>query len=61
MKDFLKRLTSRKFILAVVAGLVAFGNGYFDWGLDIKEVLAVVGSFLFYIGVEGVRDIKATK
>lgn len=61
MKDFLARLTSRKFILAVAAMVVAFGNGYFDWGLDVKDVLALVASALAYIGIEGAADLKRIK
>lgn len=62
MKKFLaewaKRLSSRKFLLAVVAALVVFGNKYFGWDLDEKEVWAFLAPLLLFIGVEGAADFK---
>ena len=57
MKDFLKRISSRKFIAAVVAGLVVFANHFFGWNLDIAEVQAIVGSLLVYVIAEGTKDV----
>ena len=48
MKELLKRLTSRKFLLAVAAALVFYANG--QWA----ELVAVI---LGYLGVEGGADI----
>lgn len=48
MKDFVKRLTSRKFLLAVGTALTAYANG------DYKAAAAAIG---LYIGVEGLADI----
>ena len=50
LKDFVKRLTSRKFLLAVGTALTAYANG------DYKAALAAIG---LYIGVEGLADIVA--
>lgn len=47
-KDFLKRLTSRKFLLALGTALTAYANG------DYTAALAAIG---LYIGVEGLADI----
>lgn len=47
--DFLKRLTSRKFLLAVAAFITAVANG---------EVVAAVSVVLGYLGVEGATDFK---
>ena len=58
MKDFLKSLLSRKFLLALIGGLVAFTNAYFDMGLSTDEVITVIMPILAYIGVEGIADIK---
>lgn len=61
MKNFGKRLLSRKFILALVAALVVFGNNAFDWGLNQQEVLTIVGSLLSFVFVEGSIDLKRAK
>jgi hypothetical protein len=50
LKDFMKRLTSRKFLLAVGTALTAYANG------DYTAALAAIG---LYIGVEGLADIVA--
>ena len=56
MKDFLARLSSRKFILAVVAGLVIFLNEAYDLGLDLGAIKEMVKVVLGFILVEGVAD-----
>jgi len=61
MKDFLKRLSSRKFISAFVIAFIVFGNKYWNWNLDPKEVLAAVLGFLAFIGVEGAADYRRAK
>lgn len=50
MKDFIKRLTSRKFLLTVAAALTLYANKQYT------ELAAVV---LGYIGVEGYGDAQA--
>jgi len=50
------RLTSRKFILALVGALVAFGNSFWGWDLTTTEVWSILAPLLAYIGVEGVND-----
>ena len=52
-----KRWFSRKFILAVVAALVAFGNAMFNWGLSTEELISILGPLLAFIGVEGAADV----
>lgn len=59
--DFLVRLTSRKFLAAVVAGFVTLGNFAFGWHLDVGQLLASITPFMVYIGVEGWRDAKAAQ
>lgn len=54
MKPFL----SRKFILALLAAVIAFGNAMFDWGLDFNEVVVIITPLLGYIAVEGAADIR---
>lgn len=65
MKETLKKLKvlglsllSRKFILSVVAGLVAFGNSYFDWGLKVEEIIAIITPLMIFVGIEGWADAK---
>lgn len=48
MKELLKRLTSRKFLLATGTALTAYGQG------NDKAAIAAVCA---YIGVEGLADI----
>lgn len=58
----MERFTSRKFILAVVAGLVVILNKAFDFNFSETEILLIVGSLLTFVGVEGgidaVREAK---
>ena len=58
MSNFVSRLKSRKFILAVVAALVAFLNAFFELGLTTEQVWSVLAPILTYIGVEGARDFR---
>ena len=52
------KFLSRKFILAIVAGLVVFLNSAFDFELNQMEILTIVGSLLSFIITEGIADIK---
>lgn len=61
LREFGNRLLSRKFILALVAGFVAFGNALWDWGLSTEEVWAIITPLLGYIGIEGAADIVERK
>lgn len=56
MKNWLKGLTSRKFILALVSAAVAFGNFMWGWGLTEVQVLTIISPLLAFIGVEGAAD-----
>lgn len=48
MIDFIARLSSRKFLLAVAAFLTAVAND--EWGVGLGAVLG-------YLGVEGAADV----
>jgi len=61
VKVFLKKITSRKFILAVVASVAVFGNRYFEWGLNEADLWKILLPILTFIGLEGVKDIRAVK
>lgn len=52
------QLKSRKFWLAVIAAVVAFGNGMFDWGLSTEQIITVITPLLAYVGIEGIADVK---
>lgn len=58
LRRFLQRLTSRKFLLALVGAIVVFGNGLWDWGLEAEQVWQILVPLLAFIGVEGARDIR---
>lgn len=49
MKEFVQRLSSRKFLLAVAAFCTALANG---------EVVAAVGAAVAYVAAEGYVDGK---
>ncbi len=56
MNDFLARLTSRKFILAVFTAAVAiFNDSYFHLSPDQISLLQNV--VIAFIGVEGIADV----
>jgi uncharacterized membrane protein len=55
------RLRSRKFWLAIASAVIVFLNKAYDWGLDEKEILAIVASLLSFVLVEGYADIKRTE
>ena len=57
-KEFGKRLTSRKFLLAFISAFVVFANKYWDWGLSEVEVIALVSGFLTFIAGESWIDSK---
>lgn len=57
----LYRFTSRKFLTAVVASAVIFGNFYFDLDLSVDEVLVTVAPLIAFIAAEGAKDIKEAK
>jgi hypothetical protein len=61
VKEFLKSLLSRKFLFALLAATVAFGNALWEWGLSADEVWQTVLPLLTFIGIEGVADIKSRK
>jgi len=52
------KFLSRKFILAIVAGLIVFLNKAFDFKLNDGEILTIIGSLLSFVIVEGIADIK---
>jgi hypothetical protein len=57
MKMFLQKLTSRKFIAALIG--VATGIGLISSGGEIEGVITLLGSILSYLIVEGYIDAKA--
>lgn len=57
MKYLKGRFTSRKFLLALLAAIITFGNKYWDWGLSYEEVFLTISGLLAFIGFEGVADI----
>lgn len=58
LRDLIVRCTSRKFLLALIAAVVAFGNAAWDWGLTQDDLWAVLIPILTFIGVEGLKDFK---
>jgi hypothetical protein len=56
-----QNFASRKFLLVLLATVVNLGNYFFNWGLDLNELLTLLAPILGYLGVEGVRDIVAAR
>lgn len=56
--DFIRRLTSRKFIVAAAAYSIVLldGLGYAEFSAEV--VLAATGALLAYLGVEGAADYR---
>lgn len=52
----MNRLKSRKFLLAIIAAIVAFGNGFFEWGLSDEQVTLFVTPIVAFIAAEGAAD-----
>lgn len=55
MRSFLDRLKSRKFIMALLAGVVGFIKVYYPDFPD-QALYAIVGAFMGYVAVEGAID-----
>lgn len=53
---FVDSLKSRKFILSVLAAIVAFVNSTFDLGINQDQMLTIISPMLAFIGVEGLAD-----
>lgn len=56
MKQFISRLSSRKFIVALIAAFVAFGNSVWDWKMSQEQVWSVIMPLLAFLGIEGAGD-----
>ena len=57
MKKFLQKLTSRKFIAALIG--VATGIGVISSGESVEGIITVLASILGYLITEGYIDAKA--
>lgn len=58
VKQLVKSMLTRKFLLAIVSAVVVFGNHMWGWGLTDEQVWAVLTPILAFIGVEGIADVK---
>lgn len=59
LREFLfKKLTSRKFLVAVLAFLVPVLNRVFDLDFSTDEIWLWITPLLAYLGVEGLRDVS---
>lgn len=58
-KDLIARLTSRKFLFALIASITALGVGLQDGTLTQGELWAVLTPMLSFIGVEGAADVAS--
>jgi len=56
LQDFLKRLTSRKFLAAVAAYSIVMLAGLGVADFDREVVAAATAALITYIGVQGVVD-----
>lgn len=57
LKDFVRRLTSRKFLVAAVAVVILLLDGLGVADFDQEVVLAATGVLLVWMGVQGVKDL----
>lgn len=55
MRTFIERLKSRKFIMALLAGVVGFIKAYYPDFPD-AALYSIVGAFMGYVAVEGAVD-----
>lgn len=55
------RLTSRKFLLTILAVLIPLMNRTLNIGLYTDEIVQIQLLFAAYIGVEGIRDCIVAK
>lgn len=53
-----KKLTSRKFLLSLLTALIVVANGWFDLGLSMQEIGALVATVSAYVLGEAVVDMK---
>ena len=58
LKDLLTKVSSRKFLLALVSAFIAFGNSLWDWGISESELWGILVPVLAFMGVEGILDYK---
>jgi hypothetical protein len=59
IKDFGKRVLSRKFVFAILTSFVAYQIAIADGIITNEELGFIVSGPLSFIGFEGVRDIVA--
>ena len=57
MNNFIKRLQSRKFLLAVGFGVFVAVNKYFELGMGDKEIEMILKAFIGYLVAEGSADV----
>ena len=59
LKQLVKSILTRKFLLAVVSASVVFSNHMWNLGLTEDQIWAVLTPVLAFIGLEGIADIKS--
>lgn len=59
VKQFVKSLLTRKFLLAIVSAAVVFSNHMWNLGLTEDQIWAVLAPVLAFMGLEGIADIKS--
>lgn len=58
IKEFLGRVSSRKFLLSFFTVLLIVLNKRFSFGLEDADIYTLSGIVALYVGVEGIKDIK---
>lgn len=58
MRPLIERLKSRKFIMALLAGVIGFVKAYYPDFPD-QALYAIVGCLMGYVAVEGAVDAAA--
>ena len=57
MNEFIKRLQSRKFLLALGFGVFVAVNKYFELNMSDEEMNQILIAFLGFIAAEGSADV----
>lgn len=59
IKSLIKKMLTRKFLVAIISSTVVFGNAMFDWGITNDQVWSILTPLLTWMGIEGWADIKS--
>lgn len=59
--ELLRDVKSRKFLLAIACLLLVVGNQYYEFGLELLELVVAVSPAVIFIIIEGIADVIGRK